>query len=75
MYLLRLVFKNSLRFAIDAPTYPDIYPEYVLPSEEKKGFDRQGCIVGRKLADTRGWKVGDRIPLRGTIFPGTRALA
>jgi len=28
-------------------------------------------IVGRKLADKFGWKVGDQIPLRGTIYPGT----
>jgi putative ABC transport system permease protein len=33
--------------------------------------DRQGCVVGRKTAERFGWKIGDRIPLRGTIFPGT----
>lgn len=61
------------QFAIDAPTYLQIYPEFVLSAEEKKAFfaDRQGAIVGRKLADLYGWKVGDPIPLRGTIFPGT----
>jgi len=61
------------QFAVDAPTYLEIYPEFVLSAEEKKAFfgDRQGAIVGRKLADLYGWKVGDQIPLRGTIFPGT----
>src|SRR2546422_2172006 len=61
------------QFAIDAPTYLDMYPELLLAPEQKKAFllDRQGCIVGRKLADQFGWKVGDQIPLRGTIFPGT----
>jgi putative ABC transport system permease protein len=61
------------RFAIDAPTYLEIYPEFVLSPEQKKAFltDRQGAIAGRKLADQYGWKVGDQIPLRGTIFPGT----
>jgi len=61
------------QFAIDAPTYLDIYPEFVLSTEERKAFltDRQGAIVGRKLAEQYGWKVGDQIPLRGTIFPGT----
>src|SRR5438045_813766 len=61
------------QFAIDAPTYLAAYPEFLLSPEEKKDFfvDRQGCIVGRKLADKYGWKVGDQIPLRGTIFPGT----
>jgi len=61
------------QFAIDAPTYLDMYPEYLLRAEERKAFlvDRQGAIVGRKLADQYGWKVGDQIPLRGTIYSGT----
>jgi putative ABC transport system permease protein len=61
------------QFAIDAPTYLEIYPEFVLSAEERKSFltDRQGAIAGRKLAEQYGWKVGDQIPLRGTIFPGT----
>ena len=50
-----------------------MYPEFVLPPEERKAFylDRKGAIVGRKLAEQFGWKVGDTIPLRGTIYPGT----
>jgi putative ABC transport system permease protein len=28
-------------------------------------------LVGRKLADKFGWKIGDQIPLRGTIYAGT----
>ncbi len=61
------------QFAIDAPTYLALYPEMVLTPEERKAFftDRQGAIAGRKLADRFGWKVGDQIPLKGTIFPGT----
>ena len=60
------------QFAIDAPTYLDMYPEFVLKPEEKKAFlvDRKGAVVGRKLADQYGWKIGDQIPLRGTIFSG-----
>jgi putative ABC transport system permease protein len=61
------------QFAVDAPSYLRCNPEYVLKDDEKKAFllDRQGVIVGRKLADTYGWKVGDQIALRGTIYPGT----
>jgi putative ABC transport system permease protein len=33
--------------------------------------DRTGALAGRKLAEKYGWKVGDQIPLRGTIYPGT----
>ncbi len=64
------------QFAVDAPTYLDMYPEIILSAEERKAFlaDRKGAIVGRKLADKYGWKVGDQVPLRGTIYPGTWAF-
>src|SRR6476646_1849812 len=56
-----------------SPSYLALYPEFVLPDAERRAFvaDRQGAIAGRKLADKFGWKVGDQIPLRGTIYPGT----
>jgi putative ABC transport system permease protein len=61
------------QFAVDAASFLDLYPEFILPAAERKAFltDRQGAVVGRKLADQYGWKVGDQIPLRGTIYPGT----
>ena len=61
------------QFAIEPESYLALYPEYVLSDAEKKAFllDQQGAIVGRKLANEYGWKIGDQIPLRGTIFPGT----
>jgi len=60
------------QFAI-SQSYLDLYPEFVLPDAQRRAFmaDRQGAIAGRKLADKFGWKVGDQIPLRGTIYPGT----
>jgi putative ABC transport system permease protein len=59
-------------FAIEPKSYLDLYPEFVLSTEEKQDFlrDRRGCVIGRKLAERFGWKVGDSIPLKGTIFPG-----
>ncbi|HEX5357497.1 MAG TPA: FtsX-like permease family protein [Aquabacterium sp.] len=61
------------QFAVDPPTYLALYPEFVLSDQEKAEFfrDRKGCVVGRKLARKFGWKVGDTIALRGTIYPGT----
>ena len=61
------------QFAIDPTSYLDMYPEMVLSPDERRAFvsDRTGAIVGRKLAQEHGWRVGDQIPLRGTIFPGT----
>ncbi|MCC6380504.1 MAG: ABC transporter permease [Burkholderiales bacterium] len=60
------------QFAIQAPAYLAMYPELTLTDAERRAFlsDRQGAIAGRKLANQYGWKVGDTIPLRGTIFPG-----
>jgi putative ABC transport system permease protein len=59
------------QFAI-SPSYLDMYPEFVLSDAERRAFvaDRTGAVAGRKLAEKYGWKVGDQIPLRGTIFPG-----
>jgi len=59
-------------FAVEPETFLRIYPEFVLDPGEKKAFlaDRQGAVAGRKLAAKHGWKVGDRITLKGTIFPG-----
>jgi putative ABC transport system permease protein len=53
--------------------YLDLYPEFVLPEVERQAWlrDRKGCLVGRQLANIYGFKVGDVLPLRGTIFPGT----
>jgi putative ABC transport system permease protein len=60
------------QFAISGASYLDIYPDYLLSSEQRLAFlkDRKGCLVGRKLAQQFGFKVGDVVPLRGTIFPG-----
>ncbi|MQA39475.1 ABC transporter permease [Rugamonas aquatica] len=64
------------QFAISGETYLNIYPDYLLPPDERAAFlrDRKGCIVGRKLADQYGFKVGDIIPLKGTIYPGNWEL-
>ncbi|WP_374568291.1 ABC transporter permease [Ideonella sp.] len=61
------------QFAVEPASYLKLYPEYRLSEDEKQAFlrDRQGAIVGRKLANTYGWKVGDQIPIRGTIYSGT----
>lgn len=59
-------------FAIEPKSYLDLYPEFVLAPEERRAFllDRKGCVIGKKLAERFGWKVGDTIPLKGTIYPG-----
>lgn len=60
------------QFAVDAPSYFRMYPEYRIDEDEFRAFlrDRKGALVGRKLAQTHGFSVGDVVPLKGTIFPG-----
>jgi putative ABC transport system permease protein len=59
-------------FAVDPKTYLELYPELVMPPDQKNAFlrDRKGFVAGRKLADRFKWKIGDTVTLRGTIFPG-----
>ena len=60
------------QFAIDPVPYFSMFPEYRFNEDEMRAFlrDRKGAVVGRKLADTYGFRVGDVVPLKGTIFPG-----
>ncbi len=60
------------QFAVDGPSYFQLYPEFKLDDTQLREFlrDRQGCVVGRKLATQFGWKLGDTITLKGTIYPG-----
>lgn len=60
------------QFGVEAESYLPLYPEFVLPDDQRAAFlrDRQGCMVGRKLAERFGWKVGDTVPIKGTIYPG-----
>jgi putative ABC transport system permease protein len=61
------------QFAVQAETYFPLYPEFIVSEAEMKNFlhDRKGALVGRKLAEKYGWKIGDVVPIRGTIWPGT----
>ena len=60
------------QLAVSGASYLDMYPDFLLPEDQRRAFllDRKGALVGRKLADEYGFKVGDVIPLRGTIYPG-----
>jgi len=58
--------------ACDAPSFLAVYDEVVLAKEDRERWlgDRQGAILGDVLARKLGVKVGDRLTLQGTIFPG-----
>ena len=57
-------------FAV-APNYLDLYPEVVVSEAERKAFaeTRTGALIGERLAQKYGWKVGDHVPLQSQIFP------
>ncbi|HEX7156465.1 MAG TPA: FtsX-like permease family protein, partial [Burkholderiaceae bacterium] len=59
--------------AVDLDIMFRIYPEFVVAPGELQDLlrDRQGCAIGRQLANLYGFRVGDRLQLRGTIYPGT----
>lgn len=63
--------KNQMvNIAID-PNYFDIYPEFSIPPEQLQKFreTRTGALVGESLARRWGWKIGDKIPISGAIYP------
>ena len=57
---------------VEPRSYFEMYPEYTMDDFQRESFlrDRKGCVVGRKLVRRFGWKLGDPITLKGTIFPG-----
>ncbi len=58
------------QIAVEPEPFMKLYPEYKVPPEQMKAWlaDRQGVMVGVDLAERFGWKVGDRIPIVGTIW-------
>jgi putative ABC transport system permease protein len=58
------------QIAMEPEEYFAIYPEMRLPPDQMKAWlaDRQGAVAGRDLAERFGWKIGDRIPIQGTIW-------
>jgi putative ABC transport system permease protein len=69
--------KNSFaRFAVEPEKLFQVYGDSRIPEDQRKAWerDRTGCVVGRDLANMFGFKVGDRINLTGTIFPGDYEL-
>ncbi|MGE3510640.1 MAG: ABC transporter permease [Vicinamibacterales bacterium] len=69
------IYQDPANFFANIAVVPEpflkVFPEYRLPPDQYQAWlkDRQGVIVGRDLAERFGWKIGDRVPLVGTIFP------
>lgn len=58
------------QIVVDPEPFLAIYPEYRLPPDQRAAWlaDRRGAIVGADLAKRFNWRVGDRVPIVGTIW-------
>jgi putative ABC transport system permease protein len=68
------VYQDPKNFFMQCPVVPDefldMFPEMILPPEQKQAWlqTRTGAIVGRATAERFGWKIGDKVPIRSTIW-------
>ncbi|MBE3071757.1 MAG: FtsX-like permease family protein [Acidobacteria bacterium] len=68
------IYQDPKNFFMQMPVEPErflrLFPEFKLPEDQKKAWlaDRRGAVVGRATAERFGWKIGDRIPIQGTIW-------
>jgi putative ABC transport system permease protein len=60
------------QFVIDPENQRQVFPELIVPDDQWSAFlkDRQGAIAGARTAERFHWKIGDRIPLKTTIYGG-----
>jgi putative ABC transport system permease protein len=63
-------------FAVEADRIERVYPDYNISPQGLADFRRyrDGAIVGRETMKKYGWKVGDRITLRSTVWPANLDL-
>lgn len=58
------------QFVIDPDSQRQVYPELVVPDDQWNTFlkDRDGAIVGAATMKRFGWKIGDRVPIKTTLY-------
>ena len=59
------------QFGTDPQELFDVYPESKIPPDQLAAWqkDRAGCVVDSELAKKFGWQLGDRLYIKGLIFP------
>jgi putative ABC transport system permease protein len=59
------------QFGTDPEEFFKVYRDELMPADQIAAWqhDRQGVIVDTTLAKRYGWKLGDRMILKGDIFP------
>jgi putative ABC transport system permease protein len=60
------------QFVIDPENQRQVFPELIVPEDQWSNFlkDRQGAVVGAKTAERFHWKIGDRVPIKTTLYGG-----
>ena len=59
------------QFGTDPAELFNIFTDFKMPADQLQAWqrDQAGVIVDSELAKKFGWKIGDRIVLKGTIYP------
>ena len=59
------------RFGVEADRFFDVYPDYRVPIEQKLAFQKDigAALIGQNLARKLGLKLGDKLKIKGNIFP------
>ena len=59
------------RFGVEANRMFEVYRNFVIPEDQKQAFisDRRACIISRATAAAQDIKLGDRVYIKGNIFP------
>lgn len=59
------------RFAVDPATFLDVFDDATIAAGSAEAWkgDRAGGLVGVALVKKYGWKLGDRVTIRGTLYP------
>lgn len=65
------------RFAADAATFLSVFDDAVVVEGSAEAWrrDRASALVGERLMQKYGWKLGDRVVIRGTLYPVDLDLA
>jgi len=60
------------QFVIDPENQRQVFSELQVPNDEWNAFlkDREGAVVGARTMQRFGWKIGDRIPIKTTLYGG-----
>jgi putative ABC transport system permease protein len=59
------------QFGVDSNEIFDVMKEATVPPDQLEAFkrDRAGAAVNRALAQKHGWNIGDKVIVKGTIYP------